>query len=321
MKIHYINILLFALPLNILGHNQRKHKKSILRTTKTKPIKAHRTLCECELYAPSNYENDPEMKEVMENFDRQMSERFREYDERIQDKRKQCKEQCDKDIQKIILKDKLEKQIAEQFSALETDIDANDIPTSVCEKSLADKVEKTCVKCGRILSTAVPELSLIGGIAVYAAAQSATMKAFISQTIDVLNRIGGMSQLFGEKISQFVTPSIYGKPMNLVIPLQEAIKKACKCPGMEDKILCSGMETPFAQRIPSRIADAVSQGVHTANETWATATTPTTFFTNPIILSAIAILVIVIIMVIIYLILRYRRKQKIKKKIQYIKLL
>ncbi|ETW52316.1 hypothetical protein PFUGPA_05929 [Plasmodium falciparum Palo Alto/Uganda] len=261
------------------------------------------------------------MKDVIKEFNDRTAQRFEEYNERMQVKKNQCKEQCDKEIQQIILKDKIQKELTERFSALETKIDTNDILTCICEKSVADKVEKTCLKCGRILGTAVPELSLIGGIAVYAAAQSATMKAFISQTIDVLNGIGGMSQLFGEKISQFVTPSIYGKPMNLVIPLQEAINNACKCPGMEGKILCGGIQRSFAQSIPLRIEDAVSQGVHTANETWATATTPTTFLTNPFVASSIAIMIIVAIVLIIYLILRYRRKQKIKKKIQYIKLL
>ncbi|ETW19880.1 hypothetical protein PFFVO_01237 [Plasmodium falciparum Vietnam Oak-Knoll (FVO)] len=41
-----------------------------LHTPSTKPTKPNRSLCECELYAPDNYDNDPEMKEVMDNFDR-----------------------------------------------------------------------------------------------------------------------------------------------------------------------------------------------------------------------------------------------------------
>ncbi|ETW45080.1 hypothetical protein PFNF135_00409 [Plasmodium falciparum NF135/5.C10] len=322
MKLNYTNILLlyaFNLSIFLLSSCHVNNQKNHYITPYT-PTTTSRALCECDLYMV-NYYNDPEMKSLMENFDRQTSQRLHEYEERMIKNRQKFKEQCDKEIQQIILKDKIEKELTERFSALETKIDTNDILTCICEKSVADKVEKTCVKCGRILGTAVPELSLIGGIAVYAAAQSATMKAFISQTIDVLNGIGGMSQLFGEKISQFVTPSIYGKPMNLVIPLQEAINNACKCPGMGGKILCGGIERPFAQSIPSRIAGAVNQGVHTANDTWATATTPTTFLTNPFVASSIAIMIIVAIVLIIYLILRYRRKQKIKKKIQYIKLL
>ncbi|KYN92981.1 rifin, partial [Plasmodium reichenowi] len=35
-----------------------------------------RLLCECELYSPANYYNDPEMKKVMENFNKQTEERF-----------------------------------------------------------------------------------------------------------------------------------------------------------------------------------------------------------------------------------------------------
>ncbi|SOS76921.1 PIR protein, putative [Plasmodium sp. gorilla clade G1] len=165
MKVHYINIFLFSLPLNILVHNQRNHKKAILRTTKTKQIKPHRSLCECDLYSPSKYENDPEMKEVMEIFDRQRSERFREYDERMHDKRQKCKEQCEKDIQKIILKDKIGKQIAEQFSSLENNINTNDIPTCVCKKSMADRTEKFCLKYGyEIGGSMLQSFGLLGGI-------------------------------------------------------------------------------------------------------------------------------------------------------------
>ncbi|SOS80098.1 rifin [Plasmodium sp. gorilla clade G1] len=165
MKVHYINILLFAFPLNVLVHYQRNHMKTILHKLKTEPTKTHRTLCDCELYTPSNYENDPEMKELMENFNRQTSERFRQYDERVQYKRKQCKEQCDKDIQKIILKDKIGKQMAKQFSSLENNINNNDIPTCVCEKSIADRTEKFCLKCGyEIGGGMLQSFGLLGGI-------------------------------------------------------------------------------------------------------------------------------------------------------------
>ncbi|SOS81719.1 PIR protein, putative [Plasmodium sp.] len=164
MKIHYVNILLFALPLNIFAHNKNK-PHIVLHTPTKKPIKSHRTLCECELYT-SIYDNDQEMKKLMENFDRQISQRFHEYDEHMKDKRQKCKEQCNKDIQKIILQDKIEKELAEHFSALETKIDTNDIPTCVCEKSLSDKMEKTCLKCTQNLGgIVVPSSGVLGGIA------------------------------------------------------------------------------------------------------------------------------------------------------------
>ncbi|ETW31454.1 hypothetical protein PFFCH_01112 [Plasmodium falciparum FCH/4] len=81
--------------------------------------------------------------------------------------KKECKEQCEKDIQKIILKDKIEKELTEKFATLQTDITTEDIPTCVCEKSLSDKVEKTCLKCGGILGGGVePTVGLLGTVAV-----------------------------------------------------------------------------------------------------------------------------------------------------------
>ncbi|ETW15089.1 hypothetical protein PFFVO_06000 [Plasmodium falciparum Vietnam Oak-Knoll (FVO)] len=107
------------------------------------------------------------MKRVMQQFEDRTSQRFLEYDERMQSKRMQCKEQCDKEIQKIILKDKLEKQMEQQLTTLETKIDTDDIPTCVCEKSLADKVEKGCLRCGYGLGTVAPTVGLIGAVAVH----------------------------------------------------------------------------------------------------------------------------------------------------------
>ncbi|SOS76411.1 rifin [Plasmodium sp. gorilla clade G1] len=164
MKVHYINILMFALPLNILV-SSKKNPYITHNTPSTKAIRTPRTLCECEWYTPSNYDNDPEMKFVMENYNRQASERFKEYDERMNKNRKKCKEQCDKEIQKIILKEKIEKELTEKFATLDTNISTNDIPTCVCEKSLADKAENFCLKCGYELGGGVLQsFSLLGGI-------------------------------------------------------------------------------------------------------------------------------------------------------------
>ncbi|KNG75770.1 variant surface antigen rifin [Plasmodium falciparum IGH-CR14] len=160
MKIHYINILLFELPLNILVYNQRNHY--ITRTPKA----TTRTLCECELYAPSNYDNDPEMKAVMQQFGDRTSQRFHEYDERMKNTRQKCKEQCDKEIEKIILKDKIDKELTEKFATLQTDIQSDAIPTCVCEKSMVDKMEKNCMKCAQNLGGIVaPSSGVLAGIA------------------------------------------------------------------------------------------------------------------------------------------------------------
>ncbi|KOB84759.1 hypothetical protein PFDG_00076 [Plasmodium falciparum Dd2] len=164
MKIHYINILLFELPLNILIYNQRNHKSTTHHTLK---IPITRLLCECELYAPATYDDDPQMKEVMVKFSKQTQQRFEEYDERMKTTRQKCKDKCDKEIQKIILKDKMEKQMAQQLTTLETKIGTDDIPTCVCEKSMADKMEKGCLRCGYGLGTVAPTVGLIGSVAVH----------------------------------------------------------------------------------------------------------------------------------------------------------
>ncbi|SOS76901.1 PIR protein, putative [Plasmodium sp. gorilla clade G1] len=163
MKVHCINILLFALPLNILVSSP--HKKPHTTQCHTPKIPITRLLYECELYAPANYDNDPQMKEVMDNFSKQTQEKLREYDDRMVEKRKQCKDKCDKEIQKIILKHKLEKQMEQQLTTLETKIDTDDIPTCVCEKSIADKMENFCLKCGMNVGGGVILSSgVLGGI-------------------------------------------------------------------------------------------------------------------------------------------------------------
>ncbi|KOB63674.1 hypothetical protein PFHG_05466, partial [Plasmodium falciparum HB3] len=183
MKIHYTNILLFPLKLNILVNT---HKKPSITP---RHIQTTRLLCECELFAPQNYDNDPEMKSVMQKFHDRTTQRFQEYDERLQEKRQICKDTCDKEIQKIILKDKIEKELTEKLSTLQTDIHSDAIPTCICEKSLADKMEKTCLKCGGVLGTAVPELGLIGGSVIYSAAQSAAAKVGVEKAIELMKDI------------------------------------------------------------------------------------------------------------------------------------
>ncbi|EWC77996.1 hypothetical protein C923_01332 [Plasmodium falciparum UGT5.1] len=147
----------------VIIYNQRNHNS----TTPHHPPNT-RLLCECELYAPSNYDNDPQMKNVIQQFEDRTSQRFEEYDERMKTTRQKCKERCDKEIQKIILKDKLEKQMEQHFDTLQTDMQSDAIPTCVCEKSLADKMEKGCLKCGYGLGTVAPTVGLIGSVAVHA---------------------------------------------------------------------------------------------------------------------------------------------------------
>ncbi|KNG74276.1 rifin [Plasmodium falciparum IGH-CR14] len=195
MKIHYINILLFELPLNILIYNQRNHKSTTHHTPK---IPTARLLCECELYAPSNYDSDPEMKRVMQQFVDRTTQRFHEYDERMKTTRQKCKEQCDKEIQKIILKDKLEKQMEQQFVTLHTDIQSGELPECTCKKSMADKVEKGCLRCGYGLGTVAPTVGLIGSVAVHVW-KPVALKAAIKAALNAAaNHISAAAEAAGE---------------------------------------------------------------------------------------------------------------------------
>ncbi|SOS81631.1 PIR protein, putative [Plasmodium sp.] len=326
MKVHYINILLFALPLNILEHNQRNDKKNIFRITKTKPIKPHRSLCECELYAPSNYENDPEMKKLMENFNHQMSERFRAYDERVQDKRKQCKEQYEKDIQKIILKDKIEKQLAQQFFTLQANMDSNDIPTCVCEKSVADKTEKVCLNCGRTMGAVTPAWGLVSGVGYvawthYVAAK--VVEAGVKAAISRLDSFPGLTKLPGTPLTQIITSGNFSSESLILEAIQSKAVPLCSVQRTRSLLFCHFTKNGenLTTLISNSVKEAAESGINAAAAEGTKLSTNTTILTNTIIASIVAIVVIVLVMVIIYLILRYRRKKKMNKKLQYIKLL
>ncbi|ETW19992.1 hypothetical protein PFFVO_00893 [Plasmodium falciparum Vietnam Oak-Knoll (FVO)] len=380
MKVHYINILLFALPLNILV-SSKKYPYITHNTPGTKSIRTPRTLCECEWYAPSNYDNNPEMKEVMENYNRQASERFKEYDERMNKNRKKCKEQCDKEIQKIILKEKIEKELMDKFATLQTDIQNDAIPTCVCEKSLADKVEKGCLKCGYGLGSVAPTVGLISSVAVNVwkpvalkAAIKAALKANDANILAAANAAGkiageakgvdvvisaleqlGIKKLcpellesIGNKITYYdvakISDVIIGKyEANCAWKITPATRAMCTDVGTKFKLI--GNETmdflptrpgitikvydivdnatSSAQRAANakvaEVAAAKKAAIEAAQEKAIEAASYNLY--AAIGYSIVAIVVIVLIMVIIYLILRYRRKKKMKKKLQYIKLL
>ncbi|SOS80104.1 rifin [Plasmodium sp. gorilla clade G1] len=337
MKFNSPNILLFSLSLNILllsseVHNQGNHYITHHIPIK-KPIKSHRSLCECELYM-SNYDNDPEMKAVIQDFDRQASERFEEYNKRMIKNRKKCKEQCEKDIQKIILKDKIEKELAEKFMTLETNIDTSDIPTCVCENSLADKTEKFCLNCGYGLGGALTSWEILGYIEIYgwnifatSVAKEIGTKEGIKVAIEVIKKLFDLGSR-NIKFENLVTAKNYGN-MNLI---GEAVKglpnTICKIECFEDVMFCDyaiNEQSKFALGVKTYSKNAAEAGAtefsRVMSEKTLQISTTTGNFSNVMIASGITILVIVLIMVIIYLILRYRRKKKMKKKLQYIKLL
>ncbi|ETW36944.1 hypothetical protein PFTANZ_02362 [Plasmodium falciparum Tanzania (2000708)] len=327
MKFNYINILLFSLSLNILllssqVYNQRNHIITLHKATNTS-----RLLCECELYEPTNYDNDPEMKVVMQDFDRQSSQRFEEYNKRMIKNRQKCKERCDKDIQKIILKDKIEKELTEKLSTLQTDISTDDIPTCVCDKSASDKVENTCLKCGGILGTAVSGWSVLGSIGFYAFVNSnamdAAVKAGITEVLYQLKQEYVLELLFEDKLAEFVTAETYACPNALNKAIMAAKGTVCSVGDLQ-RASCN---YPFfdPSKIGPNIHSATTKGIEAANvaeaNTWNGAFSSPAFFSNPIVISAIVVICIALILLIIYLILRYRRKKQMNKKLKYIKLL
>ncbi|EWC88214.1 hypothetical protein PFNF54_02992 [Plasmodium falciparum NF54] len=212
MKLHYTKILLFSLQLNILMLSSYAHIKKKIYITPQIPITTSRVLSECDVQT-SIYDYDEDMKSVKDNFDRQTSHRFEEYEKRMNVKRQKCKEQCDKEVQKIILKDKIEKELTVKFGALHTHITIEDIPTCICDKSLSDKVEKTCLNCGGILGTVVPGWGILGSIGFYGFVNSiaidVAVKEGIAKVLHELKEITALEILLNNKLEALVTPETY----------------------------------------------------------------------------------------------------------------
>ncbi|SOS76652.1 PIR protein, putative [Plasmodium sp. gorilla clade G1] len=303
MKLHYSKILLLSLPLNILAHNKNKiYIKSHTPTTTS------RVLSECDMQT-SIYDNDGDMKSVKENFDRQTSQRFEEYEERMITQRQKYKEQRDKDIQKIISKDKM-------------------------EKSLAEKVEKGCLMCACGLGGGVAPVSgLVSGIwyaswtnYVPLAISKAATDAGVEAAIEGLKGFYSLSKIITDsEIENFVTPTNYFQKMPFVTFVQKVDNTQCVGADAAKKAFCSFVSNHRQATLSQGAANIAEIADQTAKNTVASETakfaSQTTTYTTAIIASIVAIVVIALVMLIIYLILRYRRKKKMNKKFQYTKLL
>ncbi|SOS77904.1 rifin [Plasmodium sp. gorilla clade G1] len=303
MKLHYSKILLFSLPLNILVSSSYEHKKnkSYIIPHYT-PTTTSRVLSECDMQTLI-YDNDPEMRSVKENFDRQASQRFKEYDERMKDKRQKCKEQCDKDIQNIIVKDKV-------------------------QKSLAQKVEKCCLRCGCGLGGGVlPVWGLVSGLW-YATwsqyvAQAPTQKG-IEVVISLLEQIPGLIKLPGFKLANIINANNYWSGSLFTAAIDEAVKPICEVPREPILAFCdltSYNGSTIISQVSAGAESIATYGKQAAATEAANLAQKTPLLTYTITASFVAIVVIVLVMIIIYLILRYRRRKKMNKKQQYTKLL
>ncbi|CDO61716.1 rifin PIR protein, putative [Plasmodium reichenowi] len=322
MKLHFSKILLFFIPSNILltsYHAPNKNKLYI--TLHHTTIYTSRVLSECYIQS-SIYDKDAEMKSVKEIFDRRTSQRFEEYEERMKGKLQKHKEQRDKNIEKIIEKDKM-------------------------EKSLADKVEKGCLMCGCALGGGVlPVWGLVSGL------WYATLSQYVSTTVAKAAIDAGIEaglKVGLAQVKEIVTKALIhhqGAEIPAINVLETLTTGICaedvtlhgifKCISSNINSQLNHTYQPFfttvktmAEQTPFQFSSGYYQqeaAVSTAfNDVQTSILTKagnaTSSLTTGITVSVIAIVVIVLIMVIIYLILRYRRKKKMKKKAQYTKLL
>ncbi|CDO61808.1 rifin, partial [Plasmodium reichenowi] len=283
------------------------------------PRYTSRVLSEKEIKS-TNYDNDPQMKKVMKKFQDRTSERLREYDERMKEKRQKRKEQRDKKIQEIIEKDKV-------------------------EKSLAEKVEKGCLKCGLVLGGGVlPVWGMITGlwyatwsqyvgITVAEAATNAGIKAGVK--VGLVNVMKIVKQLQTDQVVKIptikmldtLTKGISAKDVTLSGIFKTINSKgapffdtgdyslfAARLQGIADNSYTLKSFTAEAAEVSSAFSKAEAGVLTQAGNATSTLTTAITA-------TVVTIVVIVLILVIIYLILRYRRKKKMNKKQHYTKLL
>ncbi|EWC88368.1 hypothetical protein PFNF54_02687, partial [Plasmodium falciparum NF54] len=255
MKLHCSKILLFLLPLNILVtslsnvHNNNK----LYNTPHHIPTTTSRMLSECDLYIPK-YDNDADMKSVKENFDRQTSQRFEEYDERMKGKRQKRKEQRDKNIQEIIEKDRM-------------------------DKLLAEKVEKGCLRCGCGLGGVAASVGLFGGLGIYvsksaalataiaegaetakAAGEAARIPAAIDAVIKGITKVFGVSTLDGKELGTYITATNYTNFKTIALAINEQYNPlSCIIPDPgADKSICPWVMRNFfaAKDSPRNVVSA-----------------------------------------------------------------
>ncbi|KNG74416.1 rifin [Plasmodium falciparum IGH-CR14] len=276
MRIHYINMFLFSLMFNILLNVNKNHYNTTIHTPNTTKIPTTRLLCECELYAPSNYNNDPEMKQVMDNFHHQTQQRFHQYEERMIKNRKQCKEQSDK-TEKFCLK---------------------------CGYGLG----------GALTAWEIFGYTGIYGWANYAAllAHEAGVKAGIKAVLDMFSLYPGLKQFPTVDFSKIINATNFDRPVELVNIIKGLSNKLCD--SSSAKVFCSFPKMEKGQSLVNFVNSASQSGIMEAANvqgpkvSFIKATTADLSYN--MIVSGITIFVIVLVMVIIYLILRYRKKKK-----------
>ncbi|ETW32719.1 hypothetical protein PFTANZ_06560 [Plasmodium falciparum Tanzania (2000708)] len=232
------------------------------------------------------------MKSVKGTFDRQASQRFEEYEERIKDKRQKRKEERDKNIQKIILKDKI-------------------------EKSLEEKVEKGCLICGCGLGGGVaPFVGLFGGLAVNEmkkGAMAAAAEAGIDEAIKGVGSIFNLNVESNIQWTEIIHAENYNQKMSLIAIVNSLYNKCEDGQAVAGPLFCqasdaisrSGRGPEFSRTISVMAGNAAESAEKAASEKFAEMTSVGTICSNPVVISAIVVATIAVILLIIYLVLRY----------------
>ncbi|EWC87686.1 hypothetical protein PFNF54_03534 [Plasmodium falciparum NF54] len=179
-------------------------------------------LSECYIYM-QNYDNDPDMKSVKEIFDRKTSQRFEEYEERMITQRQKYKEQRDKDIQEIIVKDKI-------------------------NKSLPEKLEKCCLKSGCGLGAVAASVGIFRALALNEMKKPSLLvvqkgiDVVIAKAIKVLGKIVEVSYFKLINWAPMVTPTIYNQRMELVQIVNPINSKSTESAAAGKTLFCKGTE-------------------------------------------------------------------------------
>ncbi|CAC9696394.1 rifin PIR protein,putative [Plasmodium sp. DRC-Itaito] len=318
MKLHYFRILLFFILLNILlkySSNAYNNKNKPYITTNHTITTTSRVLSECDTQS-SNYDKDTGMKSVMQQFVDRTSQRFEQYDKRMQDKRQKRKEERDKNIQKIIEKDKM-------------------------EKSLAEKVEKSCLRCGCALGGGVlPVGGVVSGLwygtwlqYLSGKALPAGIKKGIQMGITEITEIVQKAGRSGSVPQSIVEEMLSSGKFNNGVNFYDIVKYISN---MYDELEAAGSDqiwhaldgmvnvegiVEFNTKNSASVAAVKKAFEEGKAAAIALEHAKYTHLYNAIGYSFLAIFIIVLVMIIIYLVLRYRRKKKMNKKAQYTKLL
>ncbi|ETW53169.1 hypothetical protein PFUGPA_04797 [Plasmodium falciparum Palo Alto/Uganda] len=332
MKLHCSKILLFFFPLYILVtsyHVYSKNKPSIT----SHHTQTNRSLCECDTQS-SNYDKDTGMKSVMQQFVDRTSQRFEEYQERMKEKRQKRKEQCDKNIQKIIHKDKM-------------------------EKNLAEKVEIGCLRCGCALGGVATGVGIFGTVAVKELTKAAIAKAVVvakeagmaaakaegaaagKEFVIAKLQEMGISTLRGNVFESLFTANTYPNASEIAYAINNQYSPSscifvssgtrqafCTWVTEQSKSVANiremlqGNSVSYTKVTEKAVGTIVTDAKKAAGEATekaieeviqrSTAAVESTYAScqSAIIASVVAIVVIALVMIIIYLVLRYRRKKK-----------